>query len=333
MSKAIGMRDIAKAADLSVATVSRALRGVPSVSSDLREVVVAKARELGYEFNPYVGQLMSAMRRQQGESTKGNVAMIWYDGFPPPTNKQLSDLQREALIRADELGYCMDQFDYRQHTSRGLLKIMRNRGIRGVIISLPGRSSGKIHLNLRLDDFACVSMGWSIYSPTFHNVRFDQFQAIRLAVHHAKRCFGSAIAALVDFRYDRRTDGSYRGAFFAHHPGGPIAAQKLFFDINRFDLARFSQAVESGKIRGLITQNESSLPSELFEMIPRENIIYLDDHTEAIRFGSVDFRYHLLGQRAVNLLVATLQRNEIGVPDVPTTVIVSPLWVPAAISF
>lgn len=323
MSKPIGMRDLAKGLGLSVATVSRALRGDPSVKAETKEAIFASARELGYEFNPYVGQLMSAMRRKQGESMKGNLALIWYDGFPHPLDKPNKDLQRAAMVRADELGYCMDEMDRRQYTGKALVKILGNRGVRGVLISPPSRL-GKVHLNLQLDEFACVSMGWSLYSPAFHCVRFDHFQAVRLALHHAKRRFGSAVAALINFRIDRRADHLFRGSFLAHHPGGPVMASSLLFDTIRFNRTKFVNALKAGRIKGLISHDEQNLPHGLLTLIPKENIIYLDDKTQATRYGSVDCRYDLLSRRAVDLLVATLQQNERGVPISPVTVLVPP---------
>jgi DNA-binding LacI/PurR family transcriptional regulator len=325
----IGMRKLAEATGLSVATVSRALRGSPSVKAETKAAIVAKAGELGYAFNPYVGEMMSALRRRQGESMKGNLAMIWYDGFPHPLDSQLKEIQREAITRANELGYCLDEFDRRRHTRRGLKQILKNRGVRGVMISQPGQSSGKVHLSLDLNDFACVCLGWSVHAPALHRVRFDHFQAIRLALHYARRRAGSAIAALIDFHYDRRADGAFRGGFLAHHPAGPVEAKKLFFDVNRFDRRRFLRAAEKGRIRTLICQTENRLPAEVFTLVPRESIIYMDDRSPARRFGSVDFQYRLLSRWAVDLVVATLQGHEHGVPDFPKTLMVPPLWVPA----
>ena len=52
------MRAIAAELDLSVATVSRALRGHPSVKAETRDLIFQKAKDLGYELNGYLGELM-----------------------------------------------------------------------------------------------------------------------------------------------------------------------------------------------------------------------------------------------------------------------------------
>lgn len=324
----LGMRKLAALTGLSVATISRALRGDSSVTEKTRALVLSVAQQSGYEFNPYVGQLMSAMRRRQGESMKGNLALLWYDVFPRKADWQLKQVQANAIERADELGYCLEEFNLCQYEPGRLLRVMRNRGIRGVLISIPVKSSGKVHLRLRLDEFSCVSLGWSIYSPAFNRVRFDHFEAIRLAMHNAKRQAGSSVAGLIDCRYDRRADGLFRAGFLAHHPGGSVAAKKLFFDLQKLDIKKFRQEYEKGRFRVLITQARGDLPEELREWLPKENIIYLDEQIKLPCLGVVSYRYDLLGRWGVDLLVSTVQGNEKGVPAIPKTLFVPPQWIP-----
>ena len=74
---AVTIRDVAARADVSVATVSRALRSHPSISERTREHVVAVANEMGYV-------LPVRATSTRGESTRPRVALIvpfvgrWY---------------------------------------------------------------------------------------------------------------------------------------------------------------------------------------------------------------------------------------------------------------
>lgn len=56
----VTIRDVAAAAGVSVATVSRAMRGLPSVAPATRRKVEAAATELGYVPDPYAARLSSA---------------------------------------------------------------------------------------------------------------------------------------------------------------------------------------------------------------------------------------------------------------------------------
>ncbi|GAT34613.1 DNA-binding transcriptional regulator, LacI/PurR family [Terrimicrobium sacchariphilum] len=320
------MRLLAEECGLSVATVSRALRGSPLVTARTRKLVEAAAHHLGYEFNPYVGQLMSSFRRSQGETMQGNLAFIWCDVWMGREDSQFGVMRGHALRRAAELGYSVSEFTLLDHTPTAMVRMLSSRGIRGVLILSPAGSAGKSHLRLNLEDFACVSIGWSLYSPAFHRVRFDHFQATRLAIHHAKRRFGGRIAVLVDFRYDQRSDRSCRAAFLSHHPDGPAAAAGLIFDVAGLDVKKLRRAYEDGKFAGLIVLSRSGLPPGFFDWFPHENMVYLDDDGDTPSFGRVDLRYDLLGRWSVDHLVGTIQRHETGEPAVPMTIFVPPRW-------
>lgn len=322
------MRRLAAECGLSLATVSRALRGEAEVTAKTRQRVREAADRLGYACNPYVGQMMSGLRRGQREAVQGNLGFLWWDDAPGLDSSHAGAMRRHALARAAELGYAVSEFSLRQQSPAALVRVMGSRGIRGVLVLSPMTAVGKSHLSVKLDGFACVSIGWSLYSPAFHRVRFDHFQATRLAIHHGKKRFGERLAVVVDTRYDRRSDRSCRAAFLSHHPGGPAAAAKLVFDFPRLDLQKLRRVYEDGRFAGLIALNEGQLPRALFDWFPREHMIYLDDAGASPCFGRVDLRHDLLGRWAVDQLVGTIQRQETGEPEVPMTIFIPPRWVP-----
>lgn len=63
---AAGIDDVARAAGVSTATVSRALRGLPNVSASTRDRVRAVASELGYVASPSAASLASGRTRTVG---------------------------------------------------------------------------------------------------------------------------------------------------------------------------------------------------------------------------------------------------------------------------
>lgn len=63
---AAGIDDVARAAGVSTATVSRALRGLPNVSESTRERVRLAARQLGYVASPSAASLASGRTRTIG---------------------------------------------------------------------------------------------------------------------------------------------------------------------------------------------------------------------------------------------------------------------------
>jgi len=61
-----GIRDVAREVDMSTASVSRALRGLPGVSPETRERVLEAARRLGYVASPQAAGLASGTTRTIG---------------------------------------------------------------------------------------------------------------------------------------------------------------------------------------------------------------------------------------------------------------------------
>ena len=57
MKKSISQRDIARMLNINVSTVSRALKGLPGVSTELRQEIVKLANNQSYRPNPFAMSL------------------------------------------------------------------------------------------------------------------------------------------------------------------------------------------------------------------------------------------------------------------------------------
>ena len=66
----VTIEDVARAAGVSVATVSRALRGLDNVAQSTREKVEAVAAELDYQANPAAAQL-ATLRKLKTRAGRG----------------------------------------------------------------------------------------------------------------------------------------------------------------------------------------------------------------------------------------------------------------------
>ncbi|PAW75800.1 MAG: hypothetical protein B9S32_17220 [Verrucomicrobia bacterium Tous-C9LFEB] len=313
------LRDIARDTALSVATVSRALRSDPAVHPSTRHKVLAAAKKLGYQFNPYVGQLMSSLRQGRGEHHKGNLALIWFDTNPASNrHENMLVIRKSVHARAEELGYTVDEFFRNEYTPKTLRSILRSRGVRGIIISPPITTHGKTHLRMDLSGFAAISLGWALVHPALHSVRFDHYRSMHMALHHARHRFAGRIAAVWNFDISRRADHVSRAAFLAYHPSGPAIADKLFFDINRLQPAQVKTLLEKHRVECLICEAEVTFPW-LYDLIPPEHFIYLARPRQTACFAWVDPRYDLLGKWGVDFLTSTLQRGEYDIPTEPKT--------------
>lgn len=321
-----GVRDLAKATGFSTATVSRALRHDPSVREKTREVVLAKARALGYKVNPYFGDLMSAVRHRTRQSLHGNLAMLWYEKLPEPgRDRELIILQHAAKLRAEESGYVLNEFALSDYKPALLKRVLRSRGIQGILITPPSFSPRKNHLRFELNEFAAVSLGWGLMQPQLHTIRFDYYQAMRMALHHARRISRRNVAAIWSFATDRRADHVLRAAFLAHHPRGATVGETLFLELDRHSPAEMTEIMREHHISALIAGTEATIPPEVRAIIPAENTIIFDDPKGRPYFGWIDMQRPLLARWGIDQLVGQLHQREFGVPRFCRTTLVPPV--------
>lgn len=121
----VGIKDVAQAAGVSPATVSRVLNGAETVAPELRQRVTAAVHTLGYRPNPHARALHS------GRSHAVGVAATYIGGF----FAQLFDGLESGLKRA---GYrlVVAGGDGRAASERATVQDMLNRRVDGLVVFL-----------------------------------------------------------------------------------------------------------------------------------------------------------------------------------------------------
>src|SRR5579883_1841531 len=145
------MRTLADALGLSVMTVSRALRNAAEVTIRTRDRVLKAAKKYGYRPDPFLG-VLNAYRNQRRQRLP-DEPLAFVTDFPEPDGwKQSVTFRRYfegAQRRAQELGYRLEPFwiGDRNLTGRRASQILRERGIRGLIIGPLYRGSTVLDLD------------------------------------------------------------------------------------------------------------------------------------------------------------------------------------------
>lgn len=135
------LRQLAKQLDISAATVSAALRGMPNVKRETRERVLLLAKQKGYHHNPLASSVMGAMRRSHGSVFRGTIGIVRPLALVAgsPATRRCADLVAGARIRADTLGYHIDEISVGrgpQEIAR-LPDIVNARGFSGLLVAPP----------------------------------------------------------------------------------------------------------------------------------------------------------------------------------------------------
>lgn len=315
------MRDLAISLGVSVATVSRALRGDPAVRKETRDLVCSTAEAQGYRRNAFVGSFMSSIRKSTAGQFKANIGLLW--GHRTKSgDRRLEQIRAGVFARAEEQGYSLSEFDLAAYRTQSMARILYNRGISGVLLAVPSFTPGKAYLRFDFSKFCFVSLGWGLFRPMLHTVRFDYFQAIRLALHHTRHAFGGRIAAVWDEITDLRSHRAAQASFLIHHPDGPGKAHKLFLNSKTLT----PEIMSSNRIECLLVSAGVTLPAWISGMITDSHIVRFEHPGTRDCFGWVDTQNTLLGNWGVDLLTSKLASHEKGIPESCQVMLVPPMW-------
>jgi len=335
--KRVTLKDIAERAGVHVTTVSLALRNHPRIPEKTRARLQKLARELGYRRDPMLTALAEYRdRTRTNRKTMTFGFLTWWDtpwgwkdiSEDPPFRRMLYE---GACRRAEELGITLDHFSLAEPgmSVRRLDQILQSRGIQGIIAAT------------FLDRNHSMPLTWSRYA----HVKIDN-SPIETPVHKVR---SDVIASI---------QGNYREARRRGYGRIGIAIRRIWNDKND-DLILMgylrSQALDPGEAAIPPFIHDDTMPVEAFEAwnaryqpdvvisldpfflplakkcglrVPKD-LAYLsfDNKNEDGLIAGYRQRHRALGAAAVDFVAAMIHRNEFGLPELPQTLNIPPVWV------
>lgn len=183
----IRMEDVARAAGVSVATVSRALKDDSRISPTVREAVKAVAVRMGYVPNPLVQSLMSQRRTGREGQAAETIALVTnypHDAWP---QKDVCRWYFKGIEeRALQLGYRVEVFSLEalHHDPDRLGRVLRARGIRAAVL---GFSRDEEHpVALDVSGLSVVGLSTYFRDLPVDRVHLNGFYNIKLACRHLR---------------------------------------------------------------------------------------------------------------------------------------------------
>lgn len=323
----ITLRHIAEASGFSVNTVSLALRNSPRLPETTRSKVRAVAEQLGYRPDPRVNELMAHLRLAKKQPAQPVLAVIYWErkGNAP----SVGGLYQGALIRASELGYRLERFFLSdENESARLDRILRHRGIRGVVIA-PARNPGTM-VRLSWEHYAAIGIGHSLDLPGLDIVTNHQVHAVRLCFEKLRSKGHRRIGMILRRKVDARTEGNYRAGYLLEQSKLPTRDRIAIYAPERIDPRKALDWVQRTKCQGLILAGSS-----LGRLFPRWTAEDGRSFPEMVTthllslpgvIAGVDQRESAIGAAAVDLVAARLQINRFGLPAVPATTLIEGKW-------
>ena len=333
----ITLQDIADAAGVSRATVSRALRADPLIPAATRERVAQVAERLGYRANPLVSALMTQMREGKAAGFSGTLALISQDEDPRRWHRSVPawrHFHEGASARAEARGFKLEPISAAGFDSSGrrLGKILEARGISGVLLAPrpAGQTSGELVLDW--DRFSVATTGHSVRRPAVHRVCHHGAHAVLAATEQLRRRGYRRVGLFLTRAQNERTDRHWLAGHLLAQEALPSEARVKPGLVARTTFDEFERWFRAERPDAILAL------ADLGEWLQRLGLrcpeqvgwAHLNRTEETGTCAGIDQLSDVVGAATVDLLVAQLQRNERGLPAHPLMQLVEGRWVEGA---
>lgn len=328
------VRELAAQLGISRTTVALALRRHPSVAAATRDRVQAAAQAAGYQKNPLVNALMSQVRQRHRLKPTGEVVAFLTsfstedDWRRHPSHVQQFEGARE---RARQLGFDVQPMwlGQRGEQSRQTARVLNARGMRGSVLAPVDVD----HRTLELDwaRHAVVATGYSFRQVPLHRSANHNISLIFSCYAHLRkmgcRRIGMAMLEKDNERVRHLWLTGCLGAQRVH--GGERIEPLLFTDYT--DPAAFHRWFARRKpdaVIGIWQDLPLTWMREDGVRVP-EDVSYatLDVGDRVGQIAGMQQDHRGVGAAAMDLLASQLFRNEIGIPQTPTVMMIEGTWV------
>jgi LacI family transcriptional regulator len=336
MKPYVTLADVAKAADVSVMTVSLALRGAPRIPEATRTRIAELAREMGYQPNPMLSSLAAYRQQTRDAKYQATVAVIsnslergaWRKEFP---HQRM--FWEGAQERGRELGYELEEFWLREPgmTQARFSKILLARNISGLLLLPQPRS--RSHLNLLWEHFSPVAFGYSLTRPQLHVTAVHHFDSGMQGMRKLRALGYRRIGFVAVHEVIERANLTLLGGFLVEQNRKsqreqvpPLILPRAAMDQRAFEKWFLQKRPDAIFVCGLwhalmlewLDQMKVDVPGEL-------GVAYSNVRREGNEAG-IDENTDLMGAKAMELVKAMIDRGEKGIPNVPLRILVEGTW-------
>lgn len=322
------MKHVAAAADVSVMTVSLALRRVPSIPAETRERILAVAEKLGYRRNPLVAALMADLRGKQARGSEAHV-IAYVESYPeegpPQQTGSLRRFREGALAGATKHGFGLQTFRLADGglSETRLEQVLDARGIRGVVFA-PFPHTGSV-LTQPWRNHALAALGYSLARPALHRAVNYQAHSIRLAFAELHALGYRRIGLVMRRHEDERTGRNWLSSvLLAQHDAVGTELGYPLLVVENLERKAVLAWVKRERPDVVVTTEPGVGP-----MLPQGRLGFAHLHLtpDAVGCSGIDQNNERVGEAAVDLVVEQLHRNVFGFPENPKTVLIEGRWV------
>ena len=335
--KQMTIRRIAANLGVSPSTVSLALRESPKIPRSTRERVRLEAERLGYRPDARLTELMSHLRLSRAPHAEACFGVISFYDTPRPWERSLhlSRIYESMLRCAHHLGYRLEPIwlhapgmNYRRFR-----EVLDARGIHGLLCF----GSPNIHESFpsELDHYAIVTVGLSIETP-LHRITSHFYSDLWRTLVKVQELGYRRPGLVLGVYEDDRSAHAFASAYFGW-------CEHTFGRPGLLPLLRLERLEESILLRWLGEHHPDVIVFvHLYDFLPElvhtlsSNGIRVPEDLgvaavshilEGTTLSGMQQNQELMGAWAVELLVARIMHQDLGIPTHPRMEMVESEWV------
>jgi LacI family transcriptional regulator len=322
----IGISDVAKATGFSVATVSRAVRGLPTVTLSTRQKIERAAKRLGYKPMPLVGAVLSSVRRRKQTVFLGNLAVV---AIQRPPGGTLLDSQKQLLAgakaRAKELGFSLSLHSYVVGQSKPsvLRRILHCQRVQGIIFH---NSNNTVDFtDFDWTNFAAVQIDYPLTSPSLPTIGIDHHRTLANALAELNRRNYRRIGFFIELPKDVRLAYRWSGAFLAYQSGPGGIGRVPVLECEKIDRVLFLRWFSRHRPDLLVGHKPEVidwLESEGVRVPADVGFFALNRQEAGEKCAGLNLLVDVQGRVAVESVVGRIHNFDVGIPRNPTTSLV-----------
>jgi Transcriptional regulators len=333
----MSVRRIAKLAGVSPATVSLALMNSPKLAEQTRRKVLKIARQIGYQRNGKVTELMSEVRLTRAPNRQAcfGVMSFYEESKPWEKSLHLSRIFHGMVKRADSLGYRLEPLWLKAPgmTYRRFRGILDARGIEGLLCF--GSPEFDQEFPAEFDRYAIVNQGLSIRTHLHRvvsHVYNDMWRALERVHQLGYRHPGLIISSYEEARSAHAYLCVYHG-WSQLVRGVPAAIPVLQMD--NIEARPLLTWLDNHRPDVLIFVHHYDRLPEFCHLLEKNNIRFprdvgvlaISQNLEGTPFSGLQENQEIIGARAVELLVARIMNRDLGIPSDPRIEMVERRWI------
>lgn len=316
------MKDIAKAAQCDVSTVSLALRDDPRITESRRKTIKKIAEKMNYTVNPLIAAWVHA--RRASLSLPQHIPIAYLACHPPGFNWKhsvhFSTIYNGAKDRLENHGFKLNAFELHKYERdfKRLNKVLLTRNIQGIIV---GPSTQHYHIEgLDWSKFAVAAIGYALDDPPLHRVSEDHYRGMKRVFEHCLQKGYRRIGLGIVGTHNEERHQRWLAAYLLEQHLAGVAPRLSIYQAQSEDWKPSAKAwVKKEKPNMVLTDFPDLWKGT---GIPTMGFAISDfDHSDSQ--GIIENNREI-GIGAADVIVGLLYRNERGIPSCRRTVLVDP---------